>query len=296
MTTRIEIRPAVTDDDLEAWRRVRRAVAPDEASPTTEQLRALGTPDRLLILAETRGILVGSGLADRSQISGGFVAPRILPEHRRRGAGSAVLAALFAHLVSLGFDTARAHAGDDGSFAFARRHGFEEIDQQVEHVRIVGELEPEPGPYEGVAFTTVAEQPELLERTFPLARAGVGDLPLASGTAQLTLNDWMTEEATRPDGSFVALADGAIVGYAGLLAFSDDATRAENGLTVVDRAWRGRGLAEALKRRQLAWASANGIREIVTWTQRGNETMQRLNVRLGYVPRSISRTMQRDLP
>ena len=94
----------------------------------------------------------------------------------------------------------------------------------------------------------------------------------------------------------MALAGGAIVGYAGLLAFSDDAARAENGLTVVDRAWRGRGLAEALKRRQLAWASANGIREVVTWTQLGNEAMQWLNLRLGYTSRSISRTMRRDLP
>ena len=296
MTDRIVVRSAVTDDDLEAWLCVRRAVAPDEASPTIEQLRALGTPDRLLVLGEIDGVLVGSGLADRSQISGGFVAPRILPECRRRGAGSAVLAALLAHLVGLGFDAARAHAGDDGSFAFLRRHGFEEIDQQVEQVRIVGEIEPEPGPYEGVAFTTVAEQPDLLERSFALAQAGFGDLALTSGPAQLTRNDWLTEEATLPAGSFVALVDGAIVGYAGLLAFSEDAARAENGLTVVDRAWRGRGLAEALKRRQLAWASANGIREIVTWTQRGNEVMQRLNLRLGYTPRSISRTMRRDLP
>jgi mycothiol synthase len=87
-----------------------------------------------------------------------------------------------------------------------------------------------------------------------------------------------------------------IVGYAGLIAWNGDETLAENGLTVVDRAWRGRGLGAALKRRQLAWAAANGIREIVTWTQQGNEAMQHLNAGLGYSTRSISRTMQRDLP
>ena len=94
----------------------------------------------------------------------------------------------------------------------------------------------------------------------------------------------------------MALEHGIIVGYAGLNAWNGDDARAENGLTVVDRRWRGRGLATALKRRQLAWASAHGIREIVTWTQEGNEAMQRVNLRLGYVPRSISRTMRRDLP
>ena len=29
---------------------------------------------------------------------------------------------------------------------------------------------------------------------------------------------------------------------------------------------------------------------------KGDEAMQRVNVRLGYVPRSVSRTMRRDLP
>ena len=101
---------------------------------------------------------------------------------------------------------------------------------------------------------------------------------------------------TLPAGSFVALEHGIIVGYAGLLAWDGDASRAENGLTVVDRRWRGRGLATALKRRQLAWATANGIREIVTWTQAGNAAMQRVNIRLGYKIRTISHRVRRDLP
>ena len=82
----------------------------------------------------------------------------------------------------------------------------------------------------------------------------------------------------------------------GLLAWDGDPERAENGLTVVEHRWRGRGLATALKRRQLAWAAANGVREIITWTQLGNEAMQRVNRALGYETRTISRTMRRDLP
>lgn len=119
---------------------------------------------------------------------------------------------------------------------------------------------------------------------------------LATGPAEVTLDEWLRDEATLPHGSFVALADGRIVGYAGLLSWHDDDTRAENGLTVVDRGWRGRGLAPLLKRRQLAWVSANGLRELVTWTQLGNEAMQRVNERLGYVTRTTSRTMRRELP
>ena len=47
---------------------------------------------------------------------------------------------------------------------------------------------------------------------------------------------------------------------------------------------------------QLRWASENGIRELVTWTQDGNVAMQRVNTRLGYVARSVSHTVRRDLP
>ena len=70
---------------------------------------------------------------------------------------------------------------------------------------------------------------------------------------------------------------------------------AEHGLTVVRRAWRRRGLATALKARELAWASENGLRELVTWTQRGNEALQAVNERLGYGVRSVSLSVRRPL-
>ena len=240
--------------------------------------------------------MVGSGVADRSHITGGYLAPRVLPDHRRRGVGSALLRVLIDHLVDQGFGSAGTSVEDDPSYAFAVHHGFEEVDRQVELVRTVSKDEPAAPPYEGVDFWTVAQRPELLQRSFALAQQGYTDMVLKTGPAVVPLDEWLREEATLPAGTFVALEHGIIVGYAGLLAWTDDATRAENGLTVVDRRWRGRGLATALKRRQLAWAAANGIREIVTWTQEGNDAMQRVNVRLGYTARSISRTMRRDLP
>ena len=144
-------------------------------------------------------------------------------------------------------------------------------------------------------FVTVEERPELLRLAYPLAAQGYADLALATGAVTVTEQAWLRDEATLPAGSFVALAGGRIVGYAGLLAWDDDPTRAEHGLTVVERAWRGRGLAPALKRRQLAWAAGAGIRELVTWTQLGNEAMQRVNERLGYVARGVSRTVERAL-
>jgi mycothiol synthase len=94
----------------------------------------------------------------------------------------------------------------------------------------------------------------------------------------------------------VALAGGEVVGVAGLLRDDERPERAENALTAVRRDWRGRGVAAALKRTALSWAAANGIREVYTWTQTGNEDMRRLNEHLGYVTRAESITLRAALP
>jgi mycothiol synthase len=291
----IELRTVETDADLEAWLAVRRRVLPDEPAATKEQMRALEAPERLLLLAERDGELAGSGLAARSDTGGGFVAPRILPEHRRHGVGTALLGRLLEHVRAHGFEAAVAHADGEAALAFAQKHGFVEVDREVEQVREVAPDEPLPARYEAVEFTSIEERPELLERAFGVAEQGYADLALASGSMRVTLEEWLRDEATLAGGSIVALDGERVVGYAGLLSWNDDDTRAENGLTAVARDWRRRGLATALKRRQLAWAAANGIRELVTWTQTGNEGMRSVNEGLGYVTRAVSLRMRREL-
>ncbi|HWN21285.1 MAG TPA: GNAT family N-acetyltransferase [Gaiellaceae bacterium] len=291
----ITLRTVETDGELEAWIAVRRRVFPNEPAATMEQMRALEAPDRLLLLAERDGELAGSGLAARSDTGGGFVAPRVLPEHRRRGVGTALLAPLLEHVQAHGFEAAAAHADDEAALAFAQKHGFVEVDREVEQVREVSPDEPMAAPYDGVEFASIEQRPELLDRAFPVAEQGYADLALASGSMRVTLEEWLRDEATLPGGSLVALDGARVVGYAGLLAWNDDDTRAENGLTAVDREWRRRGLATALKRRQIAWAAANGIRELVTWTQTGNEGMRTVNEGLGYVTRTVSLRMRREL-
>jgi len=151
-----------------------------------------------------------------------------------------------------------------------------------------------PRDIAGIEFVSIESRPELLEASFPLAQQGYADMPIAG--LDVRLDSWLAEEATLPGGSFVALADGGIVGYAGLMRWNDDDTKAEHGLTVVRRDWRGRGLAAALKEREIAWAGANGISRLVTYTQTGNENMQAVNTRLGYVTSETSISFTRTLP
>ena len=287
----------VEDDELPAYVAVWNAI-PDADPVDVAQQRERRSRDgrRLYVLAQLDGAAAGCGFAGPSQSEGrGFLAPRVLPDARRRGVGTALLQELMRHLTDLGFETASGHVdgADEGSLAFARRHGFEEVDRQVEQVRAITVAESPSDPPPGVEHVTLAERPELLRESYDLASEGYADMATFV-PVQITLEEWLEGEGGNvPEGSFLALAGGEIVGFSGLYRMPDGAY--EDGLTVVRRAWRGRGVAAALKRDKLAWAAANGITEIVTWTQRGNESMRALNERLGYVYRSVSITVRAPL-
>jgi mycothiol synthase len=295
----VRVRPAESDADLEAYVAVWNAALPDDIPARVEQQRDRRERDRrrLYLLAEVDGRAAGAGYAGPSDAEGrGFVGPRVLPDYRRRGIGSALIRELAAHLEQLGFEVTGAHVdgNDPASLSFAHRFGFEEVDREVEQVRTIGD-EPPAQPPPGVEFVTIAERPELLREAYPLGVQGWADMATVESVT-ISLEDWLADEATLPGGSFVALADGEIVGYSGLSRLGDDDTAAEDGLTVVRSDWRRRGLATALKRAELHWAAENGIREIVTWTQRGNEAMRGANERLGYVYRQVSLTMRGSIP
>lgn len=293
MTT---IREVETDSDLDAYIGVWNRVTPEEpASAEQQRQRRERDRRRLYVIAERQGVAIGCGFAGPSDSPGcGFLSPRVLPRARRAGLGTALLGELGAHLHGLGFETASSDVdgADEGALAFARRHGFEEVDRQVEQVKRVG-AEPPLEPPNGVRLVTVAERPELLREAYELAVEGYADMAVST-PVEISLDDWLREEASLPEGSFVALAGDRIVGYSGLCRRHDGVV--EDGLTVVSRDWRRRGLATALKRAELAWAATTGIDEIVTWTQRGNEGMRAVNERLGYVYRSVSVKVRAPLP
>jgi mycothiol synthase len=291
------IRVASSDADLEAHVEVWNAITPDEPTTVEKQLeRDARDPRRLKVLAEREGTVVGTGFCAPSDAPRrAFVEPRVLLPFRRAGIGTALLGELVRHTARLDdFEklTAYVDGSDEGSLAFARRFGFEEVDRQVEQVRELGD-EAWPEVPDGIRLVTIAEQPELLRELYDLATEGYADLALTEPIS-IPLEEWLSDEATLPGGSFVAFSGDEIVGYSGLIRRPQEGI-AEDGLTVVRRAWRRRGLATLLKRAELAWAGENGIREVVTWTQRGNEGMRAANEALGYTYRAVSVTMHAPL-
>jgi mycothiol synthase len=292
----IVVRAAESDADLEAWREVRIALLPNERAPSVEELRRLATPDKIHLLAELDARVVGSGIARRSDLEGfGTLAARVVPAARRRGVGTALLRELATHLVTKGFERAFSVVDDPGSLAFAERFGFREVARQVEQVRAVGD-EPAPRSPEGVTIVSVAERPELWPDAYEaLAVEVLEDIPAPAPLA-ISADDWEREWMSWPEGTFVALVGDEIVGCAGLLRDDDHPWRAEHSLTAVRRDCRGRGIASALKRTTIAWASESGVRELYTWTQLDNEAMRRLNEHLGYVTRSECLSLEAPLP
>lgn len=293
----IELRVADSDADLEAWAELKTRVVPNEPI-TAERLRATLEPDRLLLLAEHDARLAGCGISARSHFGGrAFMAARVLPAHRRRGVGRELVRALADHARAIGLTGVNAfvYADEPHSIAFARRLGLQQVDFQLEQVRLVG-AEAAPVVPEGIELVALDDRrEELLEAAWPVALEGYADMPLPGGVTY-RLETWLRDEATRPDGSFAALEQGAVVGYAGLTEHAEGDEVAEHGLTVVRRDRRGRGIARALKGAQLSWAAGAGVTKLVTWTQKGNEAMQALNHSLGYTDAAKVLTMQGPLP
>jgi mycothiol synthase len=289
----LDISTCTTDEDYEAWRRVRIAVVPYERTQSLAELREGDTPERLLVVAREDGVVVGHGMANRAESAGsGSVIPRVLPEHRRRGIGTALLHRLVEHVEELGHPMLRSGADDEESLAFARHFGFEEVNREVEQTfRIDGPVPQTPRP-DGIEVVTEQERPGLWAAAYePFgleALAGFAvDTPL-DVTPESWVRSWLG------DPMFLALHDGAVVGCAGLGLDPDQPTRAENSLTAVRGDWRGRGLAVHLKLLTLAWAADHGVTEVYTWTQDGNAAMRALNTRLGYATTRVGVQLSRQ--
>jgi GNAT superfamily N-acetyltransferase len=287
------IREASTREDLAALCGVWAAITPREPM-TVEQLerRKERQPQRLYVVAEREERVVGLGIVAPSDSPGRvFVGARVLPEFRRRGIGSAVYERLAAHARAQepdAFSTMVSEA-DPESIAWAERRGFAEYARQVELVLELRGDEQAPAPPDGIEIVEVT--PDLHEAAYALTQEAWEDLPTTVPVELAAFDVWLEEEMPGPI-SFAAMEDGEMVGFAGLID-REAPGLLEHGLTATRRTHRRRGIATALKQTQIAWAAANGYRELITFTQDRNEGMQAINLALGFVPQPAWISMRR---
>jgi RimJ/RimL family protein N-acetyltransferase len=106
------------------------------------------------------------------------------------------------------------------------------------------------------------------------------DVPSQEDWTAPTREEFLASDVRRP-GSIVtvALGDGEVVGYATLTVHEGAGTHA---FTAVKRAWRGRGIARALKVAQIRWAKDHGLSRLMATNEVRNAPMIRVNESLGY--------------
>jgi mycothiol synthase len=174
---------------------------------------------------------------------------------------------------------------EEPGLSWAARRGFVEIARDR---RLALELASVPAlavePPEGVELTTLAERPELLRGVYELALEAEPDVP---GTETIELppfEEWRRSEfgwaLKHPEAVFVATTPGEVVGAA-TLDLRDGGLALHMG-TGVRRAWRRRGLARALKTRQITWAKEAGYIRLETSNDSRNTPILRVNESFGY--------------
>jgi len=282
------IRCAETDSDLAVWCEVWNAITPREPITVEQVKRRLARqPERLYLIVDD----VGAGLVAPSDSPGRlYLGARVLPEARKRGVGAALFERLLEHARGLDPEwlSTQVSGADADSIAWAEHRGFAEYGRQVELVLTLGGDERWPAPLDGIQVVELTE--ELYDAAYELTREAWADLPTEVPVEAPSYDVWLEEEVPGPV-AFLALEGDVVVGFAALMERGPG--RLEHGLTATRRSHRRKGIATLLKRTEMAWAAANGYRELMTFTQGRNEGMQAINLALGYEPQPAWISMRR---
>jgi len=226
-----------------------------------------------------------------------FVHLGVDPRLRRRGIGAAIWDHLRAELDERSARFANIWADDATpcqDFILAR--GFTEVVRTYHQVLSMAKAAlPTPASREriGAQGVRIASLPTLALND-PNAYANAHRLNTESRVGQPTLGTvtptplamWkrynLHDTLALPDAFFIASVDGEFVGQCTARRRPNSEDALEIGITGVLPAFRGRGIARALKLELHAYAKAHGFREIHTNTAKQNAAMVGLNTSLGY--------------
>jgi mycothiol synthase len=288
----ILVRPTAGRDDDDVSLAIYNEVWPRRAVTMAEvdsfKRSALAEQDHLAVI---HGTPVGSGfvviLPARPDV--GHASITVLSGHRRHGAGTALYRAVSGWCADRGLEAieTQVEEDDEASREHARRRGFTETERFGDMVlELPGLNLPPDAPPPGIEVVSWAERPELARGIYDVAVEAYPDMPGGESDEMEPFEAWLAHDMAGsgdlPEATFVALAGSEVVGYAKFSLTAAQPTVAFHDTTGVKRAWRGRGIAGALKRAQVAWAKARGYERLVTANEMRNEPIRRLNARLGY--------------
>jgi len=283
----------IHEDELDRWVAATRA-ALDEADTVEGYLdwkRQARETIWLLATEDDRDVGTAIGI-------GGWHSPdgvargevRVIADARRRSIGSDLLSELAAWAIGLGYVELMGPVKevDAASLAWAERRGFVEVGRNSLLVLDLTAIEaPDVVAPDGIEVVSWADRPDADHGMYDVAREAYPDVPGEEDAVLAPFEEWLSMDmqgaGDRPEATFVAIADGEVVGYAKLSLSRARPEVAMHDITGVRRAWRGRGIAGALKAAEIAWAKEQGYERLETQNEERNEPIRRLNERYGYV-------------
>ena len=278
------------DSEVDLYIEVRNRVHPENPMPRAVVVEDRKRPSHVDLVAEIEGEAVG--VASASNYGGApdsdlaYVTLRVPREHRRRGVGTALHVRASEHAERLGKSRfyCVVRADDSDSLAYYAARGYGESGRMQDVFLELANAEVEPPTTEGIEILPLT--PEHDRGVYEVALEADADIPAGEQHSSGTFEQWSAHSLgplLRRDLSFIALENGRVVGYALIEQHKDDT--AEHAMTGVARAARGRGVALALKRAQIAAAKEAGLAWLRTQNDLGNAPMRRVNEKLGYVKR-----------
>lgn len=290
----MEIRE-IGEDELGLLVGVRNTVRPRDHTTATGLLDwRRQASDTAWILAHDGARPVGGGIGVigwHSKPGVALVEAWTVPDARGHGVATGVFEELARWASDRGCIELRASVDEDDpeSLAWAERHGFREIGRSTRLVLDLTAIDPPAvDPPAGIVVATWAERPGSEHGLYDVYREAEPDIPGEEHNELPGFEEWLADDmqgtSDSPEAVFVAFAGDEVVGFAKLSLPEEGGDTVYHDLTGVLRAWRGRGIASALKRAQIAWAAAHGYRRLVTANDELNVPIRRLNERFGYVP------------
>ena len=286
MTT-LTLRRVQSVEDVDVFLALRRAIDPEHIPTRSNYLEHIKAPGRVDLIAELDGEPVAAAFVERhgENVDGpvAWISVRVLAEHRRRGVGTA----LFHELSQVARADGKselvfsARQDDPDSLDYLGKRGFVEALRLRESILDLAgastSYAPPPG-IEVVPFTAV-----LAEAVYVVAFGVAREVPSAQESFEIgSIERWRADQlpaTTIRACSFVALADGAPVGYAILVEGEEG--EGLHSMTGTRRAWRRRGIALALKQAQIDAARGAGLRRLRTANAVQNPMLV-VNERLGF--------------
>jgi GNAT superfamily N-acetyltransferase len=287
--------------DLAAFASIVNETSPEDPHSIEDMRWADATyPGAIRFLAELDGRPVGAASVGRiymqpPEFDALWATLNVLDGVRRRGIGSRLLGDIADRARAAGKEALHIPASDQRPDAvdFLVRRGFRVYERnKIVGLDLTGLAPPAIDLPAGITLTTLAARPELVTGVHAVAVEAFADIPggdeptAAGDLAEFRVRD-VDRPSIPPDAFMIAIETGSdmVVGYASLLMMPGHAQAAWHDMTAVARAWRGRGLAGALKGAVIGWAIENGLDTHETGNDIDNLAMRAVNARLGYRPR-----------